>query len=228
MIETLFPPDVETLVATRPMWSAPLLPEEEACLPPRAVEKRRREYTAGRAAAREVLARFGIRDFPLRAGADRAPVWPAGIVGSLSHCGNLCGVAVARDTVFSGIGLDVEHDRPLEDAILARICSEVERAHLEALPGGRERWAIAMFCAKESVYKCHYPLARTFLDFHDVSIRLDPGAGRFAATIHPAGDGDALGSAAFPRRRLRGRFARNGSYFLAGVVSRKPRTRQQP
>jgi 4'-phosphopantetheinyl transferase EntD len=217
MIETLFPKEVETLFATSAMWSGALLPEEEACLSPRAVEKRRREFTAGRVAARAVLERFGIRDFPLLVGADRAPVWPPGIVGSLSHCGDLCGVAAARRESVAGVGFDAESDRELEPPIAERVCSEAELLHLAGLPGAAARWATVVFCAKESTYKCHSPLAGTFLDFHDVEVRLEPDAARFVATIHRARGPN--GEPVTPIvRTLHGRFVRHGSYVLTGVT----------
>src|ERR1041384_4989182 len=74
LIDTLFPAEVLTLAATPEMWSGTLLPQEEACLSPRAIAKRRREFTAGRVCARAALARLGIRGVPLVAGPDRSPV----------------------------------------------------------------------------------------------------------------------------------------------------------
>ena len=146
MIESLFPAAVTTLEATPAMWSAPLLPEEEACLSPRAVAKRRREFAAGRACARAALARLGVVDFPLRSGPDRTPLWPPDIVGSLSHCADFCGVAVARRGTIAGLGLDVERARPLQDRVAEMICTESERgslAHLPGLPAGL--WAMVVF-----------------------------------------------------------------------------------
>ena len=217
MIETLFPSEVGTLAATPEMWNGTLLPEEEACLSPRAVEKRRREFTAGRVCARAALARFGIRDFPLRSGPDRAPIWPPGMVGSLSHCRDYCGVAVARLGTVAGVGLDVEADQALDESIVRRVCTLTERARFAGLPGAAARWAIVVFCAKESVYKCHHPLAGTFLDFDDVEVGLDPDAGRFVAAIHRARGPN--GEPTVPVvRTLSGRFARHGGYVFAGVT----------
>ncbi len=218
MIGTLFPGSVVTLEATAEMWSAPLLPEEEACLSPRAVAKRRREFAAGRACARAALARLGVRDFPLRVESDRSPLWPRGIVGSLSHCGDYCGVAVARKGSIAGLGLDVERARPLQDRVALMICTEAERTRLAALPDlPPGLWAMVVFCAKESTYKCFYPLARMFLDFHDVEIDLEPAAGAFTARVLKA-RGAAGGAADPPVRALHGRFAWNDAYVFAGVT----------
>jgi 4'-phosphopantetheinyl transferase EntD len=218
MIETLFPAGVTTLEATPAMWSAPLLPEEEACLSPRAVAKRRREFAAGRACARAALEALGIADFPLRSGPDRSPLWPAGVVGSLSHCADFCGVAVARHGAIAGLGLDVERARPLQDRVAAMICTEAERdrlARLPNLPFGL--WAMVVFCAKEGTYKCFYPLARMHLDFHDVEVDPDPAAGSFTARVLRA-RGPAGAAAEPPIRVLRGRFAWNDAHVFAGVT----------
>jgi 4'-phosphopantetheinyl transferase EntD len=226
MIKTLFPAGVTTLEATPAMWEAPLLPEEEACLSPRAVAKRRREFAAGRACARAALARLGVVDFPLRSGPDRTPIWPPDIVGSLSHCPDFCGVAVTRRGAIAGLGLDVERARPLQDRVAAMICTEAERDRLTRLPDlPAPLWAMVLFCAKEGVYKCFYPLARMHLDFHDVEIDLDPPAGSFTARVirarWGAGEtaGAAVGGAAEPPIRvMRGRFAWNDAHVFAGVT----------
>jgi 4'-phosphopantetheinyl transferase EntD len=218
VIETLFPAPVVTLSATPEMWAGTLLPEEEACLSPRAIAKRRREFTAGRVCARAALERLGIRGFALVAGPDRSPVWPSGIVGSLSHCGDYCGVAIARRGEIAGVGFDVERARPLEGRVASIICTPPETRRFESEPGlPPGLGAMLVFCAKESTYKCWHPITRTFLDFHDVEIDLAPEAGTFTARIV-----GTRGAAAAAGRRgletLRGRFAWNDAYVFAGVT----------
>ena len=218
MIETLFPASVLTLPATPEMWAGTLLPEEEACLSPRAIAKRRREFTAGRVCARAALERLGIRGFPLVAGEDRSPVWPPGIVGSLSHCGDYCGVAIARRGDIAGVGFDVERARPLEGRVASIICTPAERRRIESLPGlPPGLWTMIVFSAKESAYKCYHPLMKTFLDFHDVEIDLAPEAGTFTARIlKTQAAGQAAGRPGL--ESLGGRFAWNDAYVFAGVT----------
>ena len=218
MIETLFPAPVLTLSATPEMWAGTLLPEEEACLSPRAIAKRRREFTAGRVCARAVLERLGIRGFPLVAGADRSPVWPPGIVGSLSHCGDYCGVAIARSGDIAGVGFDVERARPLEGRVASIICTPAETRRIESQPGlPPGLGAMIVFSAKESTYKCFHPITKTFLDFHDVEIDLAPEAGTFTARIlKERGADQAAGRRGL--ETLRGRFAWNDAYVFAGVT----------
>jgi 4'-phosphopantetheinyl transferase EntD len=218
VIETLFPASVLTLPATPEMWDGTLLPEEEACLSPRAIVKRRREFTAGRVCARAALERLGIRGFPLVAGEDRSPVWPPGIVGSLSHCGDYCGVAIARRGEIAGVGFDVERARPLEGRVASIICTPAETRRIESQPGlPPGLGAMIVFSAKESTYKCYHPITKTFLDFHDVEIDLVPGAGTFTARIlKERGADNAAGRRGI--ESLRGRFAWNDAYVFAGVT----------
>jgi 4'-phosphopantetheinyl transferase EntD len=209
MIRTLFPPEVITLEASPEMWEGDLLPEEEECVT-RAFPKRRREFTAGRVCARRALEKLGIRDFPLVAGPDRLPLWPAGIVGSISHCRDYCGVAAARRGRILGIGLDVERSGPLEERIIPRLCTDTELAALDASVMSVPDWAKIIFSAKESTYKCYYPIGRTVLGFHDVQIALDPH-GSFTARMLRGSE--ALGDAV-----MRGRWGSSEKFVLTGVT----------
>ena len=71
-----------------------LFPEEEA-LVAGAVTKRREEFAAGRNAARAALAGLGPPPCPLLRAGRRAPAWPQGIVGSITHCSGFCCAVVA-------------------------------------------------------------------------------------------------------------------------------------
>src|SRR5580765_8375433 len=74
----------------------------------RAAPGRRREYSAGRLLARSLLDSLGAAAAPLLNGPDRAPAWPAGFVGSISHCPTLCAVVVAPTPDICAVGVDVE------------------------------------------------------------------------------------------------------------------------
>jgi 4'-phosphopantetheinyl transferase EntD len=158
-----------------------LFPEEQA-LVARAVEKRRREFAQGRACARRVLGELGFAPAPLLAGEMREPLWPAGVVGSISHDRVLCAAIVARRADFAGVGIDVEPDEPLDESVAARIWSPEEAA--SALASGVVPLASAaklVFSAKEAVYKCQFALTQTFIGFGAVELRL--GDGSFEATL---------------------------------------------
>jgi 4'-phosphopantetheinyl transferase EntD len=213
VIDRLFPSGVETHSTDGEGDPDSLYVEEERCVRG-AVAARRREFAQGRLCARQALARLGIRNFPLLMGSDRAPIWPAGVIGSLSHCGGYCAAAVARKGSILGLGLDVETVEPLDPELLALVCADIERAWLAASAGDAQGGlAKLIFSAKESVFKCVYPLTGVFLDFQDCAIRLDERLGAFTATLR-----NSSLSQSWNGRQLAGRFARDAKYFYTGIV----------
>jgi 4'-phosphopantetheinyl transferase EntD len=211
VIETLFPPDVVTVRATPEMYEEPLFPEEEAAIQ-RAVEKRRREYAAGRAAARAALARLGFAPAPITAAEDRSPEWPRGVVGSISHTNGCCAVAVARAEAYLSVGLDVEGSEPMKPDLRRMICTPSELDRIAKLSGAVD-WAKVTFSAKEAFYKCYHPLVRTFLGFLDVELELDPEGRRFTAAIINADKPPLEG-----RRVLQGNLQWDHAHVYAGIV----------
>jgi len=167
--------------------SGELFAVEEAALA-RAVPKRRREFLAGRICARRAMAALGEPSAPIPQGEDRAPVWPQGLIGSITHTDTWCAAAVARraDGV-QALGLDVESAEPLRLDLLRIICRSEERAFIRKQPAA-ERGLLGklVFSAKESAFKCQYALSRRMLGYHAMSIRVDLAARRFVATFHEA------------------------------------------
>jgi enterobactin synthetase component D / holo-[acyl-carrier protein] synthase len=159
--------------------SLPLFPEELR-LVASAVDKRRLEFARGRQCARAALRRLGLSDSPLLSGAQREPLWPAGVVGSITHTQGLCLAAVAWQSSYAGVGIDVEPALALEPALAQRIASEREMSALAAMPPLLA--ARLVFSAKEAFYKCQFYRTRQFLDFFDVSIELEP-EGEFSARL---------------------------------------------
>ncbi len=215
MIEALFPAGV--CVATGPDdRDAPLHPEE-ALLARAMGPARRREFAAGRACARRALQALGVPDAPTLRGLRRAPRFPDGVVGAITHTSGFCAAAVARRTSFAGIGLDAERDQSLSERAVARICTEHELAALRALPGRTpEHWGALVFSAKETLYKAYFPLTGVFIGFRDAEISLEPESertGAFSARLVRADAPDAAG-----RREFAGRYASDGARVLTGLV----------
>lgn len=221
----LLPPTV--LSAQMPPLAADpaRLLDAEARSVERAVDKRRREFAAGRALARELFARFGLepplRGAPLLNDADRVPVWPAGVVGSITHCSSLCAVAIASARHSAGIGLDVEPAEPLKTELEPQILRDGDAACLRGLPHhARHLGGVLTFSIKEAVYKAIYPTYRRFLDFHEVglteiALESDSSAdvrGMFEVLVH-------VPDAAPPGRpRIVGRFRIASGHIAAAVV----------
>ncbi|MET9221184.1 4'-phosphopantetheinyl transferase superfamily protein [Streptomyces sp. NPDC003300] len=182
MIEHLLPAAVRSrAVYGAELDGAPLFPEEAAAVA-KAVAKRRAEYAAGRACARAALAGLGIAPGPIPRDPDRgAPVWPAGVVGSITHCDGYRAAAVARTSDVHTLGIDAEPHGPLPEGVLKVVtATDAEAAALERL--GEEapeiHWDRLLFSAKETVYKAWYPFHRKMLGFEEAELLFtrDPDA----------------------------------------------------
>jgi enterobactin synthetase component D len=147
------------------------LPAELAC----AVRKRQLEFAAGRHCVREALRRCS----PQHAGAtiplgpSREPLWPAGIVGTITHTRRYASVAVARTFDARAIGLDVEPW--IKDDVAVRLVESIaDIAEVEALARvtglSFSRALTLTFSAKETVFKCFFPEVRRYFDFRDVAL----------------------------------------------------------
>ncbi|HEY8809778.1 MAG TPA: 4'-phosphopantetheinyl transferase superfamily protein [Solirubrobacterales bacterium] len=183
MLERILPASV-TVVATQEDRDTSLYPEEEAAVE-RAVEKRRREFTTARACAREALARLGQPHQAIPAGPKGEPLWPDGIVGSITHCDGYraCALALAGDLVT--VGVDAEPNQPLPGGLLADIALPEERELLRDLSrrAPRTHWDRLLFSIKESIYKAWFPLAERWLGFEDAVVSIDLQRGSFSAYL---------------------------------------------
>ncbi len=150
-----------------------LLPEERQFLL-RAVPKRIHEFAAGRACARAALCSLGYAGVALPMNTDRAPLWPAGATGSITHTGAFCAAVVAATRQIRALGLDAEPAQSVKPALWHRICTPQELAMLQAQDEQSARAAATLiFSAKEAFYKCQYSLTRQWLGFADISVTVD-------------------------------------------------------
>jgi enterobactin synthetase component D len=161
-----------------------------------AVDKRKAEFLAGRYAARHALAELR-KEADVARGANGLPIWPKGVVGSITHASGFAAAAVASDAMYVSLGIDAETvmNENTAKSVQRTITSERELSLVEAMfsagPAGalqsRTLPLTLVFSAKESFYKCVYPLTAEFLEFSDVelvSCRADaPGRGVFALRL---------------------------------------------
>lgn len=158
-----------------------LFPEERA-LVEHATAKRRQEFAAVRACARDAIAQLGLGPRPILPGPGRAPRWPPGVVGSMTHCDGYCAAAVAWRTDLASVGIDAEPDAPLPGRVLDGVRVPDDAPGLRRLVGGSVCADRLLFSAKEAVYKAWYPLARRWLGFDDATVDLRPN-GTFTARL---------------------------------------------
>lgn len=151
-----------------------LWPVEQAAIR-NAVPRRQREFAAGRSAARGAMDDAGLASAAVAVAADRSPIWPAGLVGSIAHNTRACVAIVGRRDRVHAMGIDIEADRPMERALWSLICTQDELATLASEPPSEQgRWATWLFCAKEAFYKWQYPQTGRMLDFGDVQVTFSP------------------------------------------------------
>jgi 4'-phosphopantetheinyl transferase EntD len=136
---------------------------------------RLRDTAAGRVAARAALGRAGLTAISIGRDDRGAPIWPTGIVGSITHTDALALAAVGSSDVLGAIGIDLERMRALTPAALELIACSAERARLRAASDPALD-AVALFCAKEAFYKAQYPHTHRVLGFDAVEIVFDPPA----------------------------------------------------
>ena len=153
-----------------------------------AVPSRRAEFFSGRIAARATLETLGIPAQAIAQGPDRAPVWPEGITGSISHCKGLVAAIAGHQPPYKSLGLDIENDAPLDAALWPEILTDQDHGWLQNSPEHHQgSLAKQLFSIKECTYKAQYPLSGTMLEFSAFSVELSLETGLFDAVFqHPA------------------------------------------
>jgi 4'-phosphopantetheinyl transferase EntD len=215
MLELILPAGVESEERFGEAPGGVLLPEEEKIIA-HAVEGRRREYAAVRSCPRACLGRLGYRLVPILPGDGGAPIWPAGVLGSMTHCTGYAAAAVAARPRISAVGIDAEPDAPLADGVLELVATPAERARLTATqpePDG-PNWDRLLFSAKEAVYKAWFPLVGDWLDHQEADIRFHPQQRRFTAQLSR----DGLVADRRQIHRLHGRWIRKRGILVTAVV----------
>jgi 4'-phosphopantetheinyl transferase EntD len=186
--EQLFPEGVSLVTRSGRSDVSALFPEELRSMT-RATPARQREFALGRCCAREALAMLGGPCVAIPVGRFRDPVWPFGYVGSITHCKGFCAVAVARTLPASGcpairgLGLHGEPAVSLPEELTGIVCSAKECEWLASRQDDGLPWDRLFFCAKESVYKCLFPITHRFLEFRDMGVRFEAAHGSFDVTL---------------------------------------------
>jgi len=133
-----------------------------------------RQSGAARIVARHLLGVFGFSDVVLSRSLSGAPVWPAGVVGSLAHDDSVAVAAIARSREFSALGIDVEPADPLPPELITLVATPTERrCYPAAIVESR-----ILFAVKEAIYKALNLFDGPFLDFQDIEVDLNASRGR--------------------------------------------------
>ena len=142
------------------------------------IASRKREYSSGRRAAHAALRQFGIDEVSIDR-IERAPSWPSGIVGSISHSNALAVAAIGSNEDYLGMGIDVIPVLAVSESVGERVLLSTERQWLRHMDSGI--WRTALYSAKESIYKAVNPVVGEFLAFDDVELRVSLESLEFSA-----------------------------------------------
>ncbi|WFU06777.1 4'-phosphopantetheinyl transferase superfamily protein (plasmid) [Rhizobium sp. CB3171] len=211
MLEKLLPPNVAVQTSrANEVPEIQVMAGEESAIAT-AVKSRRHEFSIGRACARAALCKLGFPSCPIPSGPNREPLWPSGIVGSITHCAGFYAAAVAMQKDYIALGIDAEVDEELPSGVLSLISSHEERRWI-ANASEHINWERLLFSAKESIFKAWFPLTREWLGFQDAVVTIIPEDGSFIVqlphTCVPAADCP---------RELRGRFTISNGLILTAV-----------
>jgi 4'-phosphopantetheinyl transferase EntD len=146
----------------------------------------------------------------------RGPIWPAGVLGSMTHCTGYAAAAVAPLPRISAVGIDAEPDAPLPDGVLELVATPAERDRLTAARPESDgpNWDRLLFSAKEAVYKAWFLLVGEWLDHQEAEIRFHPQELTFTAQL--SRDGLVIDRRQI--HRLHGRWIRMRGILVTAVV----------
>ena len=162
------------------------------------VTKRQAQFLAGRIAAKNALqamlftGKNNEKPQNIAIGKHREPLWPANIVGSISHNGNIS-VATTADIQQNtrGIGLDIQRifsdEETMKNSHL--ILSQSDQALFQKGVDSfsENQLAALIFSAKESFFKAIFNQVGEYFDFDAVSvIAINGQAGELTLVSHTA------------------------------------------
>jgi 4'-phosphopantetheinyl transferase EntD len=148
-----------------------------------AVPSRRAEFAGGRHCARMAMAAIGRPAAAVGRDIDRVPIWPEGLVGSITHSDGFCAAAVAENRTYRSIGIDSQAVGTVTAELAGHVLRPDEGTASDHRGRDRVDWATLHFSLKEAAYKAFYPLWRMAIGFHDVRLRIDSDNGTFRAEL---------------------------------------------
>ena len=173
-LRPLLPDDVEICCEPVRDEVQTLFPFEHEIIA-RAVQKRRDEFSTGRHMARNLLEKIGAGRIEIPTNENRGPIWPDGVVGSITHSSGLCAVTLASSAKYLTIGLDIERIGAVTPDIMRSISHSAE---VDTYAGAFSSEALrtALFSTREAVFKAYNPVTESYLGHKEVEVTMDGSA----------------------------------------------------
>ena len=127
--------------------------------------KRKADFLAGRYAAKQAMQQLSIAYQNITIGDHRQPIWPHGVVGSISHTQEVAVCLLSKNTQQL-IGVDVENilDTSVTKEISKSIISQ-EEANINPSVSGFDLFVTIAFSAKETLFKALFPQVGNYFGF---------------------------------------------------------------
>ena len=154
-----------------------------------AAEKRKLEFISGRYCAFMACKNLGFNLDKLERGASREPLWPAGVIGSISHTDGVALAIVGLRTNTRAVGVDIEGLIPEKrfNTIERMVLTENDKKFLERFtenPMSLSEVYTIIFSAKEALFKLLYPECQCYFDFREADIEsIDHNSGDISITV---------------------------------------------
>ncbi|MBW7470048.1 4'-phosphopantetheinyl transferase superfamily protein [Marinobacter sp. M216] len=136
----------------------------------RAGAKRKKEFFSGRCLARLALKRAGWPIQALDRGPLGNPIWPAHIIGSITHDQHFGMAVVTHDSEVQGIGIDLIENPGKVDRQIDHLIMHVEEELLLAARFPELPAPAVAFSVKEAVVKAVSVHIGRFMDFLDIQL----------------------------------------------------------
>ncbi|CCQ11182.1 siderophore biosynthesis protein, putative [Pseudoalteromonas luteoviolacea B = ATCC 29581] len=140
----------------------------------KAVLKRQGEYLAGRLCAKLAMRNANYAEQQVPIGENRAPQWPQGLLGSITHSKGLAMAVVGDASSARGVGIDIEHfmSAKQEIELQRHILGEADTTCFAKLAKAVACPLTLVFSAKESIFKALYPSVGRFFGFEAAALEL--------------------------------------------------------
>lgn len=170
-----FPQSVEFHICRILDIDSAVLSEQERLTAEKMLPRRKQEFLAGRYCAHRALMKLGMDSCPVLRSRDLLPVWPAAIVGSISHSRGWAVSLVARKEEWAGVGIDIElGEGRYFEGLEEKVCTKEEKSWCTAKGKIDPLKVMKIFSAKESVYKLVNSTFGERPAFHEIELCYPP------------------------------------------------------
>ncbi|TVT81648.1 4'-phosphopantetheinyl transferase family protein [Acinetobacter colistiniresistens] len=130
--------------------------------------KRLNEFFAGRILAQAILKQHFDCSIGITSEQSKLPLWPQGLIGSISHSDDLVIVAISSHSEYLGIDIERIVETSFAEESAALILTPFEQSLWQTEISQALNFCeylTLIFSLKESLYKAVYPVAQNYIDF---------------------------------------------------------------